>query len=75
MPVTDLSTSSDGTSMTDRLASLPPDAEFVIDYGFARAEFSLRRRTRWWHRLRPSLLGIWSVIDRFVRRWLDRSPA
>lgn len=73
--VHDLSTSSDGTSMTGRLPSLPADARLVIDYGFARSEFTLTRRTSWWHRLRPAVLGIWSTIDRVMRRWLDRSPA
>ncbi len=69
--VTDLETARDGSSLAGNVAGSPPDSKFVIDYGFARAEATLVRKTRPWNWLRPSLLRFWAVIDRVVRRGLE----
>jgi hypothetical protein len=74
IPVTDLEGTRDGTSLRGRVAHSPPNATFVIDYGFANAETTLTRRTRWWHWFRPALLQGWIAIDRVVRRGLGQSP-
>ena len=72
--VTDLEFNRDGTSIRGVVAASPPNTVFVIDYGFARAEFALLKRAEWWHWIRPSLLAIWSALDRIVRWGIGRLP-
>lgn len=72
--VTDLQFSADGTSLRGRLRTPPPDARFVIDYGFARAEATLERRTEWWRWIRPGLVRAWDTVDRVVRWGISRLP-
>ncbi len=72
--VTKLRFGPDGTTLDGFVAANPRDDRLVVDYGFARTEVKLTRRTAWWHWFRPALEEGWVRLDRIVRRGLGRLP-
>jgi hypothetical protein len=72
--VVELQYAADGRVLRGRLPHRPPSTHFVLDYGFARVELTLAKRTAWWFWIRPLLLQIWTWIDKMVRTGFSLLP-